>query len=312
MWQPPLDSSRLLNGLVVTDVWPAAGPTYLENRARLLEYGAQLHQTPVDCLDYSFTMAKDGGMARRERIDLVVGFGMNLNCFGDVGTNRWSSTDRQYKHLSACAAGRKQFLHFNHQQVFSEALLGQSLSTTQILIHQDNHAFISPTLSDVACARVPLYNPPGEDQLFMKMGYDNRRSLKPLWCNVTGNVMDVLSHARGECLDVHSCIAATLVSGGTVLVVGAGELRHLRGLPGAEIIGRPIFARNSWTQAMNKWFPATPEHQASWFRYDQWVLTTPWGTAPHDESVVGRVNLMRLREWLDCKHATRRPSPESV
>ena len=155
-----LNTSHGFNGLFVTDVWPASGEQYLETRTHLLDRGAHIHQLPVNVFDYRFTMVKDVDVPQPDQIDLIVGFGMNFLCFGDHGMCSGSSTQRQYDHL---AAGKKQFMHFNHQQIFNEALLGQSLRTTQILIHQDNHAFISPILTDVACARVPLYNPPGED-----------------------------------------------------------------------------------------------------------------------------------------------------
>ena len=144
-----------------------------------------------------------------------------------------------------------------------------------------------------------------EDHMFMRMGHENIRSSRPLWCNVTGNnVVDVLSHVQGDHLDVRSCIVSTLFSGGIVLVVGAGELRHLRGLTGAGMVGRPVRAKDASPTNEIKWL--TSETGSQWATYDRWVLTTPWGTAPHDLSVVGRVNLQRLRAWCDCKHAARR------
>ena len=39
-------------------------------------------------------------------------------------------------------------------------------------------------------------------------------------------------------------------------------------------------------------------------RYAEYVLTTPYGTAEHNTSVVGRVNLKRLRRWVDNTRST--------
>ena len=172
-----------------------------------------------------------------------------------------------------------------------------------------NHAVVSPVPVSYAFAKVRMYNPDGPRHVGMRMGAQLTASTAPLVCNVSGpGALDVLSHvrntARGEQqLDVQSAILSTLAprepgAEGKVLVLGAGDLRFLRTLGHAAPLdsGRPV-RQPGHVGVYGKDFNA---HK----RYFDYCLTEPIGTADQDESVVGRVNLKRVRRWCDNSRST--------
>ena len=232
--------------------------------------------------------------------DLIVGSGLCLNVFADEGTSlcAWGSNStvaRQYRHLARS--------DLTHQQLFNEALLGQCVNSTQILIHQVNHAIVSPVPLSHAFARVRLYNPDGPRHLSMRMGARMTESNSPLVCNVSGpGTLDVLTHVVNtkyseQQLDVQSVILRTLApsqhgTAGKVLVIGAGDLRFLRTLGHAV----PLDSRRPVRQPGHS--GVYGKHFQRQKGYSDYLLTSPIGTTD-PASVVGRVNLQRLRRWRE-------------
>ena len=287
----------MLRNLHITDLTPASGETYVQNRQWCVDQGAQVYQSPVSLFDYRRMMCKDPDAIVPSDFDLIVCFGLCLNVFGSGNKlSRYkenSTVSWQYRFLAKSASD----LPGSHQQLFMEALLAQNVNTTQILIHQQNHAIVSPAPLSFCFAKVRLYNPPGPRNLCMRMGMDLTTSSYPLVCNVSGpGTTDVLTHVRTtslceQQLDAHSVILATLEAGGSVLTLGSGELRFIRALEHAarftpgQPIRQPGRVGTYGKRGMGGYFTS--------------VCTTPTGTADHDESVVGRVNLKRVRRWCD-------------
>ena len=266
----------MLRNLHITDLTPASGETYVKNRQWCVDQGATVYSLPVSLFDYRRMMCKDPDAIVPSAFDLIVCFGRDNFARAD-GYN--STVSRQYR-----------FLLGSHQQLFMEALLAQVVNTTQILIHQCKDAIVSPVALSYCSAKMRLYNPQGPRNLSI---VDTR----PLVCNVSGpGTIDVLTHVRNtrfceQQLDVQSVILATLAAGGSVLTLGSGELSFIRTLEHARWFnpGRPI---------------RQPGNVGTYGKrrmggYFDFVCTTPMGTADHDESVVGRVNLKRVRRWCD-------------
>ena len=143
----------------------------------------------------------------------------------------------------------------------------------------------------------------------MRMGSKMTDSFAPLVCNVSGpGTLDALTHVRTtpsleQQLDVQSAIMTTLWAGGSVLVLGCGAMRFLRTLDAlTHVTGRPI-RQPGYSGAYGK-YNLGP--------YFDFVLTQPVGTADQDESVVGRVNLKRLRQWVDNGNATYHAAPAAA
>ena len=293
--------ANMLRNLHVTDLTPASGETYHYNRQWCAEQGACIHPQPVSLFDYKHMLGDDA-----PPFDLIVGFGLCLNVFADEGTSLCSGQSnstvaRQYRYLAHS--------DLTHQQLFNEALLGQSVNSTQILIHQVNHAIVSPTPLSYAFAKVRMYNPNGLRHLSMRMGAQMTESTAPLVCNVSGpGALDVLTHVRNtmhceQQLDVQSAILRTLAprergAAGKVLVLGAGDLRFLRKLGHAEPLdsGRPV-RQPGHVGVYGKHFKG---HMG----YFDYVLTRPFGTTDPNESAVGRVNLQRLLQWCENYQST--------
>ena len=278
----------MLRNLHITDLTPASGETYVKNRQWCVDHGATVYSLPVSLFDYRRMMCKDPDAIVPSDFDLIVCFGLCLNVFasGDKLRSKENSTvSRQYRFL---AGGP-------HQNLFMEALLAQNVNTTQILIHQRNHAIVSPVALSYCSAKMRLYNPQGPRNLSIV-------DLWPLVCNVSGpGTIDVLTHVRNtrlceQQLDVQSVILATLAAGGSVLTLGSGDLRFIRTLEHAMWFnpGRPIRQPGNvgtyGKRDMGSYFDS--------------VCTTPMGTADHDESVVGRINLKRVRRWCDNSNIT--------
>ena len=290
----------MLRNLHITDLTPASGETYVKNRQWCVDQGATVYSLPVSLFDYRRMMCKDPDAIVPSAFDLIVCFGLCLNVFasGDkLSRGKENSTvSRQYRFLAQSASDLG-----SHQQLFMEALLAQNVNTTQILIHQHNHAIVSPAPLSFCFAKVRLYNPAGPRNLNMRMGPDLNPSTYPLVCNVSGpGTTDVLTHVRTtRCcekqLDAHSVILATLAAGGSVLTLGSGELRFIRALEHAvpltpgQPIRQPGHVGSYRKRGMDGWFKS--------------VCTRPTGTADHDDSVVGRVNLKRVRQWCDVRYS---------
>ena len=290
----------MLRNLHITDLTPASGETYYNNRQWCVEQGAQMHYEPVSLFDYKHMMRKNPDAPAPLSFDLIVCFGLCLNVFASAeqlstGTKN-STVARQYRFLA-----RSESSLASHQQLFTEALLGQDVNSTQILIHQINHAIVSPVPVSYCFAKIRLFNPEAR-RVGMFMGSQMSASTSPLVCNVSGpGTIDALSHVRSTAsceqqLDVQSAILATLRAGGSVLVLGAGDLRFIRTLQHAAVldIGRPI-RQPSFVGAFGK---------KGFGGYFDYVLTQPLGTAQPDESTVGRVNLKRVRRWCDNLNST--------
>ena len=282
----------MLRKLHITDLTPASGETYY-----YLEQGAQMHSELVSLFDYRHMMRKNSDAPAPLSFDLIVCFGLCLNVFASaekLSTGIKNSTvARQYRFLA-----RSESSLASHQQLFTEALLGQDVNSTQILIHQISHAIVSPVPVSYCFAKIRLFNPEGARKVGMFMGSQMSASTSPLVCNVSGpGTIDALSHVRStvsceQQLDVQSAILATLRAGGSVLVLGAGDMRFTRTLQHAAVLdtGRPI-RQPSFVGAFGK---------KGFGGYFDYVLTQPpLGTADQDESTVGRVNLKRVRRWCD-------------
>ena len=208
--------------------------------------------------------------------DLIVCFRLCLNVFESaeqLSSGRKNSTvARQYRFLAHSSSSLN-----SHQQLFNEALLGQSVNSTQILIHQVNHGIVSPVPVSYCFAKVRLYNPDGPRNVCMRMGAQLTASPSPLVCNVSGpGTLDALTHVRStrageQQLDVQSAILATLAAGGNVLVLGAGDLRFIRTLGHAAPLdaGRPL-RQPGHVGVYGKDFNAHT-------RYFDYVLTNPYG-----------------------------------
>ena len=145
-------------GLHITDLTPAAGETYYRNRSWCVEKEATLHPQPVNLFDYKHMLAKNSEADLPATFDLVVCFGLCFNVFGTAGEHLGSggtnsTVSRQYSFLSHGS--------MSHQQIFNEALMGQDMSATHILIHQTNHAVVSPVPVSYGFAKARMYNPEG-------------------------------------------------------------------------------------------------------------------------------------------------------
>ena len=295
----------MLGNLHITDLSPASGEVYWCNRQWCAERGARLHEGPVSIFDYRHMLAKISSCPLPRTFDLIIGFGLCLGVFDGAGRLRGGETNssvaRQYRFLASGQSSR--------QQLFSEALMGQSVNTTHVLIHQYNHAHVSPVPMSYPSAKIRLYNPEGGRRVHMRMGSKMTDSSAPLVCNVSGpGTLDALTHVRTtpsleQQLDVQSAIMTTLWAGGSVLVLGCGEMRFLRTLDAlTHVTGRPI-RQPGYSGAYGK-YNLGP--------YFDFVLTQPVGTADQDESVVGRVNLKRLRQWVDNGNATYVAAPAAA
>ena len=124
------------------DIHPAAGEEYRDNLQWCRDHGVVVHSKPVNLFDYKHMLGSD------DDFDLVIGFGL---CFGTFcGANkvsRWKKTgdglpreppiressveQRQYANLWNYWEGAKSVQH-----TFNEALMGQDLRTTHIIIHE--------------------------------------------------------------------------------------------------------------------------------------------------------------------------------
>ena len=167
--------------------------------------------------------------------------------------------------------------------------MAQNVNTTQILIHQHNHAVVSPAPLSFCFAKVRLYNPPGPRNLNMRMGPELNPSTLPLVCNVSGpGTTDVLTHVRTtrsceQQLDAHSVILATLAAGGSVLTLGSGELRFIRALEHAvrftpgQPIRQPGNVGTYGKRGMGGYFES--------------VCTTPTGIADHSGNDVKNIQI---------------------
>ena len=287
----------MLRNLHITDLSPASGHVYNSNRQWCLDNGAVVHPMPVSAFDHKHMLRDTAAPAE---FDMIVCFGL---CFNTFSNNDWlakpgtnSSVRRQYKCLSSTP----------HQQIFNEALFGQSITSTQALIHTAKQAsFISPRALNFPVCRGRMYNPPGDRHAHQQMGGNMRRTREPLLVNVTGpGAKAALTHmvttSSGEVqIDVQSMILSTLGNGGSVLVLGAGQMRllatlaHAVPLEGGMPIIKPTYER---TTSVTKYV------QGAKRTYYSFCLTKGHadGTAEHDEEVVGRVNLKRLKLWCDC------------
>ena len=299
--------------LHVCDIHPAAGEEYMNNLQWCRDHGVVVHSKPVNLFDYKHMLGSD------DDFDLVIGFGLCFGTFcGANNVSRWKKTDlpreppiressveqRQYSHLWNRWKGAPSV-----QQTFNEALMGQNLRTTHIMIHESHlvkglspHAIHFPTF----VAR--MYNPLGPRHLTQKMGHELVPSGNPMMAAVTGPGSEVAStHLRETFhqerqLDVQSMILTTLNANRRVLIVGAGEMRLLPTLshsyprPGGMPVVTPDIPRK---------FCIAKKIGGKKRSYFEYVLTEGHsnGTAPHDDSVVGRVNLKRLRLWTDCRYA---------
>ncbi len=114
---------------------PASGKDYWENRQWLLQQGAHIHPQPVNLFDYKHMLRKNPDIRVPLAFDLIVGFGLCLNVFADAGhlahRHQNSTVTRQYGFLARTTSKLD-----SHQQLFNEALMGQCINSTQILIHQ--------------------------------------------------------------------------------------------------------------------------------------------------------------------------------
>ena len=89
-----------LRNLHVTDLTPASGVTYYNNRQWCAKQGACIHPQPVSLFDYKHMLGDDA-----PPFDLIVGFGLCFNVFADEGTSlcSWQSNStvaRQYRYLA--------------------------------------------------------------------------------------------------------------------------------------------------------------------------------------------------------------------
>ena len=136
------------------------------------------------------------------------------------------------------------------------------------------------------------------------MGGQLRRSQEPLVVNVTGpgvkaaHTHMVTTHSEEIQIDVQSMILSTLGHGGSVLVLGAGQMRLLATLASSAPLegGMPIIKpKYGLTTSVTKHVEGAKR------TYFSFCLTKGHadGTAEHDEDVVGRVNLKRLKLWCD-------------
>ena len=188
--------------------------------------------------------------------------------------------------------------------------MGQNLRTTHILIHESHLVKgISPHSINFPGFVGRIYNPLDHPRhVTRKMGSELRPSKNPIMAAVTGPGSTVANtHVRTTVhqerqLDVQSMILTTLYANRRVLIIGAGEMRLLPTLsasfpvPGGKPVVMPDIPRNCCI---------TKRMRGQKRPYFDYVLTVGHssGTAPHDDSVVGRVNLRRLRLWTDCKDA---------
>ena len=287
----------MLRNLHITDISPASGHVYNSNRQWCLDNGAVVHPQPVSAFDYKHMLRKTEAPAE---FDMIVCFGLCFNTFygsdglAQSGTN--SSINRQYKCLSGTP----------HQQIFSEVLFGQSITSTQVLIHTAKLAsFVSPRAMNFPLCRGRMFNPTGERRLQQLMGGNLRPSGEPLMVNITGpgvkaaHTHMVTTQSEEIQIDVQSMMLTTLQAGGSVLVLGAGQMRLLRTLAHSAPLegGMPIIKPTYGP------ITSVTKHVTGRKRtYFGFCLTTGHadGTAEHDEDVVGRVNLKRLKLWCDC------------
>ena len=286
----------MFSNLHVTDVSPASGKVYTANREWCLSHGVRVHPMPVSAFDYKHHLKGSGAP---EEFDLILCFGLCMGVFGannrlaNVGAN--SSVSRQYKFLGGT----------HHQQTFNEALMGQSFRATHVLCHTASQArSVSQCAISFPSWRSRVYNPANTSRhLTQLMGGGLATSGEPLVANITGPgarlaATHTVTTQWGEHqTDLQSMVLATLDAGGTVLVLGAGQMRFLPTLDASRPVpaGLPILTPTyAATPKVTKWFGTKRT-------YSSYCLTRGHddGTADHDDSVVGRVNFRRLRRWID-------------
>ena len=149
-----------------------------------------------------------------------------------------------------------------------------------------------------------MFNPQGARHVHQLMGGALRRSQDPLMVNVTGPGVKaaythmVTTHSEEIQIDVQSMILSTLGNGGSVLVLGAGQMRllatlaHAKPLEGGMPIIKPTYRFDT---------SVTKYVQGAKRTYSNFCLTKGHadGTAENDKFVVGRVKLKRLKLWCE-------------
>ena len=216
-------STAMFPGLHVTDLTPASGGAYTANREWCLSRGASVHPMPVSAFDYKHQLKGSGAP---QEFDLILCFGLCMGVFGAQDTvakhSSNSTVARQYRFLGSAY----------HQQIFNEALMGQSFSATHVLCHVASQArAVAPCALNYPSWRSRIYNPAsGGRHLTQLMGRELAASREPLVANVTGPgaklaaTHTVTTRWNEDQLDVQSMVLTTLRSGGAVLILGAGRM----------------------------------------------------------------------------------------
>ena len=286
----------MFSNLHVTDFSPASGEVYTANREWCLSRGARVHPMPVSAFDYKHQLKGSGAP---EEFDLILCFGLCMGIFdANNSLTKWganSSVSRQYNFLGGAP----------HQQIFNEALMGQSYRATHVLCHVASQARgVSPCAINFPFLRGRAYNPADTSRhLTQLMGRELEPSREPMVANISGpGARLAATHTVATMwneyqIDLQSMVLTTLNAGGTVLVLGAGQMRFLptldasTPLPAGLPILKPTYADT----------PKVTKRFGTKRTYSSYCLTRGHddGTADHDDSVVGRVNFRRLRRWCD-------------
>ena len=130
--------------------------------------------------------------------------------------------------------------------------MGQSFRATHVFCHVASQARgVAPCAMSFPSWRSRIYNSVGSGgHLTQLMGHDLAISQEPLMANITGPGAKlaathiVTTRAEEDQLDVQSMVLTTLSAGGTVLILGAGQMRVLPTLDVQTPVpaGRPIQA----------------------------------------------------------------------
>ena len=171
----------MLRNLHITDISPASGHVYNFNRQWCLDSGAVVHPMPVSAFDYKHMLLHRQDTAAPAEFDMIVCCGLCFNTFSSSGGLSKSGTNSSIKRQYQCLSDTP------HQQIFSEALFGQSITSTQALIHTAKQAsFVTPRALNFPSCRGRIYNPQGDRHVHQRMHGNLRSTPEPCVVNVTG------------------------------------------------------------------------------------------------------------------------------
>ena len=302
-----VDAEQPFANLVVTDVSFPGGEQGPANRQWLRSKGAQVVMNPVNCYDYLYDINRTG--LYLNKVDIVLVFGM---CYGQFNSCATSLVSARPSVSPFTSSVRRQYDWLPNDPLhhLNEALMGQNIATTNIIVAPQNYVRnIRPVADSYPTLQARVTVPP---QLVLSVRM--RHSLST-WCphllaHVSGpGVGMTCSHlittaSGGVQLDFCSLLLCSKRHGSIVVSLASGEARIFELMKANTIVpeGLPVVAPvglGEWTKDV-----VHPQFGHNRYRgYFEHCLTQPWGSAPGNtlaRTATGRLNLVSVAEWTRC------------